>query len=169
MSRRHRAEKRDTHPDPVYNSILLSKFINKIMQRGKKALAEKIVYKAFNIIDLKHKVNPIEAFNLAIQNVKPFLELSSVRIGGANYQVPKPVDEYRGHMLAIKWIIESSKKRSEKVMVERLSNEIFDAYSNRGTSIKKKDDTHKMAEANKAFSHFNVKKNKDNQSNQNHQ
>jgi small subunit ribosomal protein S7 len=162
MSRRRCAEKRDIRPDSKYGSVLISKFINKIMEQGKKAIAQKIVYGAFEEIEKKHNLNPLDIFNSAIQNVKPYLELNSVRIGGANYQVPCPVDEYRGHILAIRWLIESAKKRSERVMLSRLSAELIDAYNNRGSSIKKRDDTHKMAEANKAFAHFGHKRSKDN-------
>lgn len=160
MSRRRAAQKRPIFPDVKYNSELVSRFINKITKEGKKALAEKIIYKAFDNIAKKYKIDALEAFNTAIQNVKPFLELTSVRVGGANYQVPCPVDELRGHTLALRWIIAATDKRSEKTMIERLSGEIFDAYNNRGIAVKKKEDTHKMAEANKAFAHFSPKKNK---------
>ena len=128
------------------------------MKEGKKALAEKIVYSAFNKIEKKHRVNPYEAFNTAMNNVKPYLEVTSVRVGGANYQVPSPVDERRGYALASRWIINAANKRSEKMMIDKLAEELFEASNNRGIAIKKKEDTHKMAEANKAFAHFSPKK-----------
>lgn len=158
MSRRHAADKRAILPDMKYNSVLLAKFINNIMKEGKKALAEKIIYQAFDRIEKKHRAEPYEIFNNAINNVKPYLEVTSVRVGGANYQVPSPVDERRGYALATRWIIEAANKRSEKAMVEKLAEELFDAANNRGVAIKKREDTHKMAEANKAFSHFSPKK-----------
>lgn len=158
MSRRHAAVKRVILPDTKYNSTLLGKFINNIMKEGKKALAEKIVYQAFNRIEKKHRTDPYETFNLAINNVKPYLEVTSVRVGGANYQVPSPVDERRGYALATRWIIDAANKRSEKAMIEKLAEELFEAANNRGVAVKKREDTHKMAEANKAFSHFSPKK-----------
>ncbi len=158
MSRRHAAEKRTILPDMKYNSVLLAKFINSVMKEGKKALAEKIIYQAFSRIEKKHRADPYETFNSAINNVKPYLEVTSVRVGGANYQVPSPVDERRGYALATRWIIDAANKRSEKAMVEKLAEELFEAANNRGVAIKKKEDTHKMAEANKAFSHFSPKK-----------
>lgn len=158
MSRRHAAEKRVILPDMKYNSPLLARFINNIMKEGKKALAEKIVYSAFDKIEKKHRVNPFEAFNSAMNNVKPYLEVTSVRVGGANYQVPSPVDERRGYALASRWIINAACKRSEKMMIDKLAEELFEASNNRGVAIKKREDTHKMAEANKAFAHFSPKK-----------
>ena len=158
MSRRHAAVKRVILPDMKYNSTLLARFINNLMKEGKKALAEKIVYSAFNKIEKKHRVNPYEAFNSAMNNVKPYLEVTSVRVGGANYQVPSPVDERRGYALASRWIINAANKRSEKMMIDKLAEELFEASNNRGVAIKKKEDTHKMAEANKAFAHFSPKK-----------
>ena len=158
MSRRHAAVKRVILPDMKYNSTLLARFINNLMKEGKKALAEKIVYSAFNKIEKKHRVNPYEAFNTAMNNVKPYLEVTSVRVGGANYQVPSPVDERRGYALASRWIINAANKRSEKMMIDKLAEELFEASNNRGIAIKKKEDTHKMAEANKAFAHFSPKK-----------
>ncbi len=157
MSRRHSAEKREIVPDMKYNSSLLTRFINNVMREGKKSLAEKIVYSAFAKIEKKHKMSAIECFNNAMNNVKPYLEVTSVRVGGANYQVPSQVDERRGYALASRWIINAAKKRSEKSMIDKLTEELFDASNNRGVAVKKKDDTHKMAEANKAFSHFNPK------------
>lgn len=157
MSRRHAAEKREVLPDVRYNSVLVSKFINSIMLHGKKELAERLVYGAFDIVKNKHRMDPFEAFNGAMTNVRPHLEVVSVRVGGANYQVPSPVDERRGFTLASRWIIDAAKKRTGS-MITKLAEEIFEASNNRGTSVKKKEDTHKMAEANKAFSHFSPKK-----------
>ncbi|MCC8372391.1 MAG: 30S ribosomal protein S7 [Rickettsia endosymbiont of Pseudomimeciton antennatum] len=158
MSRRHAAERRVVLPDMKYNSPLLARFINNIMREGKKALAEKIVYSAFSKIEKKHKVDPYETFNNAMNNVKPYLEVTSVRVGGANYQVPSPVDERRGYALASRWIINAANKRSEKMMIDKLAEELFEASNSRGVAIKKREDTHKMAEANKAFAHFSPKK-----------
>ncbi|MDN3030333.1 MAG: 30S ribosomal protein S7 [Candidatus Tisiphia sp.] len=158
MSRRHAAERMVVLPDMKYNSPLLARFINNIMREGKKALAEKIVYSAFNKIEKKHKVDPYETFNNAMNNVKPYLEVTSVRVGGANYQVPSPVDEKRGYALASRWIINAANKRSEKMMIDKLAEELFEASNSRGVAIKKREDTHKMAEANKAFAHFSPKK-----------
>ncbi|MCC8398933.1 MAG: 30S ribosomal protein S7, partial [Rickettsia endosymbiont of Labidopullus appendiculatus] len=149
MSRRHAAERRVVLPDMKYNSPLLARFINNIMREGKKALAEKIVYSAFSKIEKKHKVDPYETFNNAMNNVKPYLEVTSVRVGGANYQVPSPVDERRGYALASRWIINAANKRSEKMMIDKLAEELFEASNSRGVAIKKREDTHKMAEANK--------------------
>lgn len=158
MSRRHAAEKRTILPDMKYNSVLLGRFINNIMKEGKKALAEKIIYSALNKVEKKHRADPFETFNNAINNVKPYLEVTSVRVGGANYQVPTPVDERRGYALAIRWLIGAALKRSEKTMIDKLAEEIFEAANNRGGAIKKREDTHKMAESNKAFAHFSPKK-----------
>ena len=154
MSRRHAAEKRVVVPDMKYNSTLLAKFINNVMKEGKKALAEKIVYGALIKIEKKHRADPFETFNGAVNNVKPYLEVTSVRVGGANYQVPSPVDEARGYALATRWIIAAANKRSEKTMTDRLAGELLEASQNRGAAIKKREDTHRMAEANKAFSHY---------------
>jgi small subunit ribosomal protein S7 len=158
MSRRHAAVKRTILPDMKYNSTLLARFINNLMKGGKKALAEKIIYSAFDKIEKKHRVDPFETFKLAVDNVKPYLEVTSVRVGGANYQVPTPVDERRGYALSCRWLIASALKRSEKTMIDKLAEEIFEAANNRGAAIKKREDTHKMAEANKAFAHFSPKK-----------
>lgn len=158
MSRRHRAEKRVVTPDVKYTSVLLGRFINKVMERGKKNLAEKLIYGAFERIEKKHKSNAFDAFNEAMSNVKPSLEVTSVRVGGANYQVPSVVDEDRGFTLAARWIISAAKSRSELTMQEKLAGEFFDAANNKGGAIKKKDDTHRMAEANKAFAHLSPKK-----------
>lgn len=156
MSRRHAAEKREILPDVKYKSVLLARFINNLMRDGKKELAENIVYKSFLQIEKKHKVDPFETFKEAMHNVKPDLEVKSVRVGGANYQVPYPVQDLRGYALAIRWTITAAIKRSEKSMIDKLSAELFEAANNRGASIKKREDTHKMAEANKAFSHLAV-------------
>lgn len=158
MSRRHAAIKRIILPDMKFNSVLLARFINKIMMKGNKALAEKIIYNAFDKIKDEHKLNPFETFTNAINNVKPYLEVTSLRVGGANYQVPSSVDERRGHALAIRWLIDAAKKRSEKAMIHKLAGELIDAANNRGSAIKKREDTHKMAEANKAFSHLSQRK-----------
>lgn len=154
MSRRHAAVKRVISPDAKYKSVLLAKFTNNIMKDGRKATAEKIVYGAFTAMEKKHSVDAFQAFTDAMNNVKPFVEVTSVRVGGANYQVPAPVDERRGNALAIRWIIDAARKRSGRSMVEKLSEELFDAANSRGVAIKKREDTHKMAEANKAFAHF---------------
>jgi small subunit ribosomal protein S7 len=160
MSRRHSAKKREITPDVIYNSVVLAKFINNVMKEGKKALAEKIVYGAFDVINDKYKVDPFETFMSAISNTTPHLEVTSVRVGGANYQVPGEVEENRGIALSTRWIINFSQKRSENTMIKKLAEELHDAANNRGASIKKREDTHKMAEANKAFAHFNTKKTK---------
>jgi small subunit ribosomal protein S7 len=158
MSRRHRAEKRIVTPDVKFGSLTLGKFINKVMSRGKKSIAEKIVYGAFEKIKNKHKTDPFETFNQAITNVKPALEVTSVRVGGANYQVPSVVEEDRSFTLAARWIINAAKSRSELTMEDKLAGEFFDAANSKGGSVKKKEDTHKMAEANKAFAHLSPKK-----------
>lgn len=158
MSRRHRAEKRVIIPDVKYGSKLLTKFINNVMEDGKKASAENIVYGAFERIQKKHKKEPFEVFTEAMENVKPSMEVTSVRVGGANYQVPTPVSETRANALCIRWMIAAAKSRSENTMEERLAEEWFDASQSRGASVKKKEDTHKMAEANKAFSHFSPRR-----------
>lgn len=154
MSRRHAAIKREIAPDSKYNSVLLAKFINHLMKDGKKSLAEKIMYQALERIKQKHRADSFDSFNEAINNVKPYLEVKSVRVGGANYQVPSPVNEARGFALASRWLIEAARKRSGRSMIEKLSDEFFDAANSRGVAVKKREDTHKMAEANKAFAHF---------------
>jgi small subunit ribosomal protein S7 len=158
MSRRHSAQVRNVLPDVKYGSVFLTKFINNIMESGKKALAEKIVYGALDLVNKKHKMDSMEAFNNAVANVRPGVEVTSVRVGGANYQVPSVVDARRGDALAIRWLINFASKRSEKTMREKLAEEIFEAANGRGGSVKKREDTHKMAEANRAFAHFAVKK-----------
>ena len=154
MSRRRAQIKRQVEVDPVYGTKVITKFINSLMLDGKKTVAEKIVYRTFDIIKEKTKQDTLEIFNEAIKNVKPNLEVKSRRVGGATYQVPVEVRSERAQALAIRWLIESSKKRGDKTMQERLSKEFLDASTNKGNGIKKKEDTHKMAEANKAFAHF---------------
>lgn len=154
MSRRRAQVKRQVEADPIYGTKVITKFINSLMIDGKKTVAEKIVYKTFDIIKEKSKQDPLEVFNEAIKNVKPNLEVKSRRVGGATYQVPVEVRSDRAQALAIRWLIKSSKKRGDKTMQERLSKEFLDASTNKGNAIKKKEDTHKMAEANKAFAHF---------------
>ncbi len=154
MSRRHAAVKKVIKPDTKYNSLLLSRFINNIMKDGKKSLAERIVYGALSRVEKKHGSDPFKAFTDGMNNVKPFVEVTSVRVGGANYQVPSPVDERRGYALATRWLINAASKRSGRSMIEKLAEELFDAANNRGVAIKKREDTHKMAESNKAFAHF---------------
>ena len=154
MSRRHTAEKRQVLPDAKYNNVVVAKFINGVMEDGKKAVAEKIVYSAFDIIAQKSKQDALNVFNEAIENVKPMVEVRSRRVGGATYQVPSEVRPERRQALAIRWIIGAAVKRSETTMTERLANELLDAFANKGTAVKKREDTHRMAEANKAFSHY---------------
>jgi len=155
MSRRRKADKRDIIPDPMFNDRVLSRFINIVMNDGKKSTAEKIVYKALNNAASKLKVkNAIDLFKTALNNVKPGIEVRSRRVGGATYQVPVEVRNERALALAIRWIVDASRKRNEKSMVDRLAQELIDANENKGASIKKKEDTHKMAEANRAFAHY---------------
>jgi len=154
MSRRHAAVKRVVSPDAKYKSIPLTKFINNVMRDGKKATAEKLVYGALDRVEKKHGADPFKTFTDAMSNVKPYVEVSSVRVGGANYQVPSPVDDRRGNALAIRWIVDAAQKRSGRSMIEKIAEELFDAANSRGVAIKKREDTHKMAEANKAFAHF---------------
>jgi small subunit ribosomal protein S7 len=154
MSRRHRAEKRIVLPDAKFGDKVVAKFINNVMEHGKKAVAEKIVYSAFDIIAQKAKQDALKVFAEALENVKPLVEVKSRRVGGATYQVPMEVRAERRQALAIRWIIEAAAKRSESTMTERLANELLDALANKGTAVKKREDTHRMAEANKAFSHY---------------
>ena len=154
MSRRRRAEKREILPDPKFKDLVLSKFMNNLMFDGKKSISEKIVYGAFDEIESKMKRPPLEVFHEALDNVQPQLEVRSRRVGGATYQVPVEVRSDRALALAIRWLIDASRKRKDKKMSDKIFNEIFDAYQNRGSAIKKKEDTHKMAESNKAFAHF---------------
>ena len=154
MSRRHRAEKRDIIPDPKFGDVILTKFMNSVMKDGKKSAAERIVYGAFDQMEAKAKQNPVEMFHQALENVMPAMEVRSRRVGGATYQVPVEVRNERRQALAIRWIIAAARGRGENTMVERLSGELLDAANNRGTAVKKREDTHRMAEANRAFSHY---------------
>ena len=154
MSRRHRAEKRDIIPDPKFGDVVLTKFMNSVMKHGKKSAAERIVYGAFDQMEAKAKQNPVEMFHQALENVMPTLEVRSRRVGGATYQVPIEVRTERRQALAIRWIITAARARGENTMIERLSGELLDAANNRGTAVKKREDTHRMAEANRAFSHY---------------
>ena len=154
MSRKRKAPKKIPIVDPKYKSVIIPKLINSIMLDGKKTIAEKIVYDAIDKIKSKSKDEPLTVFNDAINNVRPTVEVRSRRVGGATYQVPVEVKAKRSQALALRWIIDASRKRKDKKMSDKLFNEIFDAYQKRGTEIKKKEDTHKMAESNKAFAHF---------------
>ena len=154
MSRRHSAEKRTILPDAKFGDLVLSKFMNNLMYDGKKSAAERIVYGALRRVEDKLKRAPIEAFHEAVENVKPSVEVRSRRVGGATYQVPVEVRPQRREALALRWIISASRSRNENTMEERLAAELMDAVGERGNAVKKKDDTHKMAEANKAFSHY---------------
>ena len=154
MSRKRKAPKKIPVIDPKYKSVIIPKLINSIMYDGKKVTAEKIVYEAIEKIKTKSKDEPITVFNDAINNVRPTVEVRSRRVGGATYQVPVEVKAKRSQALALRWIIDASRKRKDKKMSDKLFNEIYDAYQNKGTAIKKKEDTHKMAESNKAFAHF---------------
>ena len=154
MSRRHRAEKREINPDPKFGNLIVSKFMNSIMYEGKKSVAEAIVYGAFDIIEGKTKGNPLGVFQQALDNVMPAIEVRSRRVGGATYQVPVEVRPERAQALAIRWLITASRNRAEKTMAARLSGELLDASNNRGNAVKKREDTHRMAEANRAFSHY---------------
>ena len=154
MSRKRKAPVRKVYPDPKFHSEVVSKFINSIMYDGKRSTAEKILYDALEKIKSKNNEDPLKIFNTAISNVKPNLECRSRRVGGATYQVPVEVRPKRAQTLAMKWIVDSALKRNEKTMRERVANEIFDAFNNKGNAVKKREETHKMAEANRAFSHF---------------
>ncbi len=154
MSRRHAAEKREVLPDPKFKDLVITKFMNCLMVDGKKSSAERIVYGSLDGIQSKIGGSPLATFHEAIENVKPTVEVRSRRVGGATYQVPVEVRSDRRQALAIRWLVENARKRSENTMVERLSGELLDAANNRGASVKKREDTHKMAEANKAFSHY---------------
>jgi small subunit ribosomal protein S7 len=154
MPRRRVVAKREILPDPLYNSQLVTKFVNTVMERGKKSLAESILYGALNKVAEKTQDDPMKAFKKAIENVKPALEVKSRRVGGSTYQVPVEVRPNRRTSLAIRWLIEYAEQRGEKTMREKLAAELLDAANLRGGAVKKKDDTHKMAEANKAFAHY---------------
>jgi small subunit ribosomal protein S7 len=154
MSRRHRADKREILPDPKFANVVVTKFMNSIMYEGKKSVAETIVYGALEIIEGKTKQNPIQVFQQALDNVMPSIEVRSRRVGGATYQVPVEVRTDRRQALGIRWLITAARERNEKTMTERLSAELLDASNNRGNAVKKREDTHRMAEANRAFSHY---------------
>jgi small subunit ribosomal protein S7 len=154
MSRRHRAQKRTINPDPKFNDLVISKFMNSIMYEGKKSVAENILYGALDRIQDRAKSDPVPLFHQALENVMPAVEVRSRRVGGATYQVPVEVRTERRQALAIRWIITAARSRNENTMEERLSAELLDAANNRGTAVKKREDTHKMAEANRAFSHY---------------
>jgi len=154
MSRRHSAEKREINPDPKFGDLVITKFMNAIMLHGKKSTAETIVYSALDQVQAKTKQEPITVFHQALDNVAPHVEVRSRRVGGATYQVPVDVRPDRRQALAIRWLITAARKRNETTMVDRLSGELLDAANNRGTAVKKREDTHKMAEANRAFAHY---------------
>lgn len=154
MPRRGQISKRDVLPDPLYGSKLVTKLINNVMQDGKKGVAQKIVYDAFAMIEAKQGTNALEVFTAALENVMPVLEVKARRVGGSNYQVPMEVRAERRQTLGLRWIISYARARGEKTMAEKLANEIMDAKAGMGGAFKKKEDTHKMAEANKAFAHF---------------
>src|SRR5271167_133907 len=155
MSRRHRAEKRDVLPDPKFGDLVVTKFMNYVMYEGKKAVAESIIYGAFDIMEAKRRdVGPLETFHAALDNVAPSLEVRSRRVGWATYQVPVEVRPERRRALAIRWLVGAARSRGENTMTEKLAGELLDASNNRGAAVKKREDTHKMAEANRAFSHY---------------
>ena len=154
MSRRHSADKREIQPDPKFGNFVVSKFMNSIMRQGKKSVAENIVYGALDRMQSRAKSDPIQLFHSALENVMPAVEVRSRRVGGATYQVPVEVRPERRQALAIRWLIAAARGRNENTMEERLSGELLDAANNRGTAVKKREDTHKMAEANRAFSHY---------------
>ena len=154
MSRKKRAPKKIFYPDPKYGSLVLSKFINFVMYDGKKTASEKIIYTALDQIKQKTKVDPIKIFNEAISNIRPNLEVRSRRVGGATYQVPVEVKTKRSQTLALRWLLEATRKRKNKTMSDKLFNELMDASQRKGAAMKKREDTHKMAESNKAFAHY---------------
>src|ERR1700716_4042316 len=154
MSRRHSAEKRVVNPDPKFGNIIITKFMNSIMYDGKKSAAEGILYSALHMIEAKTKQGPLPVFEQALENVMPTIEVRSRRVGGATYQVPVEVRTVRRQALGIRWLITAARERSEKTMTDRLSAELLDASNNRGNAFKKREDTHRMAEANRAFSHY---------------
>ena len=154
MPRKRRAILREVLPDPKYNDLIVTKFMNCVMKRGKKSVAEKIVYGAFDIIAEKMKLDPLEVFKTALENVRPLVKVMSRRVGGSNYQIPTEVNEKNGRAIAFRWIISYARSRSEKTMRDKLAGELMAAYKKEGNSIKKREDTHKMADANKAFAHL---------------
>jgi small subunit ribosomal protein S7 len=155
MSRRRRAETRKVLPDPKFGDLVVTKFMNYVMYEGKKAVAESILYGAFDIVEAKRRdIGPLEAFHAALDNVAPSVEVRSRRVGGATYQVPVEVRPERRRALAIRWLVSAARSRGENTMTEKLAGELLDASNNRGAAVKKREDTHKMAEANRAFSHY---------------
>ncbi len=154
MSRRHSAEKREVIPDAKYGDVVVAKFMNSVMYDGKKSVAEAIVYGALEAVEAKLKTDPLQVFRQALDNVAPAIEVRSRRVGGATYQVPVEVRSERRQALAIRWLISAARGRNDKTMVDRLSAELMDAANNRGSAVKKREDTHRMAEANRAFSHY---------------
>lgn len=154
MSRRHRAEKREILPDAKYHDVVLTKFMNSIMKDGKKSAAEGIVYGALDRVETRMRTEPLRVFHDALENVRPAIEVRSRRVGGATYQVPVEVRQERAQALAIRWLISAARSRAERTMAERLSAELMEAAENRGNAVKKREDTHRMAEANRAFSHY---------------
>ena len=154
MSRRHRAEKREIIPDPKFGDLVVSKFMNSLMKAGKKSAAEGIVYGAFDIVQNKTRQDPITVFHTALDNIRPSVEVRSRRVGGATYQVPVEVRTPRQTTLGLRWLVQYSKARREKTMIERLQNELLDASNGLGAAVKRREDTHKMAESNKAFAHY---------------
>ena len=156
MPRRREVPKRDVLPDPKYNSKLVAKFINNVMRRGKKSLAEQIFYGALDLLEQRSKQDPLDAFHKAMDNVRPVIEVKSRRVGGATYQVPVEVRNERRDALAMRWIITSARARTGKSFSEKLASELLDALNNQGAAVRKREETHKMAEANRAFSHYRV-------------
>jgi small subunit ribosomal protein S7 len=154
MSRRHRAEKRDVLPDAKFGDVVVTKFMNYLMMEGKKSAAEHIVYGAFDDIGRRTSQDPVRLFHDALDNVRPSIEVRSRRVGGATYQVPVEVRADRAQALALRWLIQAARNRNEKTMAARVANELLDASNNRGTAVKKREDTHRMADANRAFSHY---------------
>jgi small subunit ribosomal protein S7 len=152
--KRKKKTKRTIPPDPVYNNVTVAKFINQVMRRGKKTIARKVVYRALDVIKEKTKKDPLEVFDLALKNVRPLLEVKPKRIGGATYQVPRQVPPERGMTLSMRWILQTARAKKGKPMREKLAEELISAANNTGAAIKKKEDTHRMAEANRAFAHF---------------
>ncbi len=154
MSRRHRAEKREVNPDPKFGDLVVTKFMNSLMIDGKKSAAERIVYGAFDLVEERTKQDPVGVFHTALDNIRPAVEVRSRRVGGATYQVPVEVRTERQQALAIRWLITAARGRGENTMVDRLSGELMDAHNGRGQAVKKREDTHRMADANRAFSHY---------------
>ncbi|MFN2363079.1 MAG: 30S ribosomal protein S7 [Halarsenatibacteraceae bacterium] len=152
--RKNRAERRTVKPDPVYNDVIINRIINKIMLDGKKSLAERVVYEALDIVSEQTGEEPLEVVKEAVDNIMPALEVRSRRVGGSNYQVPVEVDENRKLSLSLRWFVQSTRKRGERTIVERVAGELMDAYNNTGGAVKKKEEVHRMAEANRAFAHY---------------